>query len=393
MVEHRERLRDRLLVNEQELVGYFLDSLRQEIPAYTTLDPAQVREVEDITRWILRKSLELWIADGILSDSDRRRFRAIGAVRARDGRPLVAVLRAYRIGAAAFLERIVPLLAGEVTALDVAALTRVWLAVLDQLSEAIFEGYEWTGRSLADHRERELATLLTDIVLGRQSHESALAARLRELRTTLPRTFDLIVAGRETRERPADAEDLAKLRAAAVSDPIAHGEAEFSGLGAVFEDKAILAVSATDQPRLHRALRERKMSGCVVSSTTSRDAPRWYRLATCALAYYSLEFGDLVRNRGDLEVLALVSGHRDADPARTAHEVLGPLASQTPLIDALRAVIATGGAPEAAQQLHVHPQTIRYRMRRIGDLTGRHPLQRPWDRFALQAALIAANRQ
>jgi hypothetical protein len=57
------------------------------------------------------------------------------------------------------------------------------------------------------------------------------------------------------------------------------------------------------------------------------------------------------------------------------------------LIDTLDAFFAAGGVLEsAARALFVHPNTVRYRLRRIGDVTGFSPLV-PRDAFALRIAL------
>ena len=60
-------------------------------------------------------------------------------------------------------------------------------------------------------------------------------------------------------------------------------------------------------------------------------------------------------------------------------ETLRPLAGMAPtlstvLLDTVRALIATGGSiREAARRLAVHENTVRYRLRRIRDLTQLDP--------------------
>ena len=57
------------------------------------------------------------------------------------------------------------------------------------------------------------------------------------------------------------------------------------------------------------------------------------------------------------------------------------------LVDTLDAFFSAGGVLEsAARSLFVHPNTVRYRLRRIGDVTGFSPLV-PRDAFALRIAL------
>lgn len=75
---------------------------------------------------------------------------------------------------------------------------------------------------------------------------------------------------------------------------------------------------------------------------------------------------------------AIVSLHAD---------VMRPLADAGPtLIETLDAYLDCGGAIEAcARKLFVHPNTVRYRLKRITDFTGRDPTQ-PRDAYVLRVA-------
>jgi len=79
----------------------------------------------------------------------------------------------------------------------------------------------------------------------------------------------------------------------------------------------------------------------------------------------------------------------DAEARRILrHEVYGPLVrSGGELLETLDAFFAGGGVLEsAARGLFVHPNTVRYRLRRIGEVTGFTPLVAR-DAFALRIAL------
>jgi len=75
--------------------------------------------------------------------------------------------------------------------------------------------------------------------------------------------------------------------------------------------------------------------------------------------------------------------------ARLRAAVYAPIASSpSPLLTTIEAYLATGGALEpTARNLFVHPNTVRYRLHRIADLTGRDPWA-PRDLLVLQAAVI-----
>lgn len=79
----------------------------------------------------------------------------------------------------------------------------------------------------------------------------------------------------------------------------------------------------------------------------------------------------------------------DVDARRALrHDVYGLLErSGSELLETLDAFFAAGGVLEsAARSLFVHPNTVRYRMRRIGEITGFAPLT-PRDAFTLRVAL------
>lgn len=68
-------------------------------------------------------------------------------------------------------------------------------------------------------------------------------------------------------------------------------------------------------------------------------------------------------------------GDRAAVDALNEYLVLPLAAAGSALADTLEAYLASGGAVETcARQLFVHPNTVRYRLKRIGEVTGRDPL-------------------
>ncbi|WP_157849774.1 helix-turn-helix domain-containing protein [Streptomyces novaecaesareae] len=396
----------RILKDETAVVDAFMAAVAREIPAYANLDARQLEEVRSIIVWTLRRVLELWAVDGVLEAEDLRMFRGVGAVRARDARPLAAVLRAYRVAALAFFERIGDGFADGLSAGDIAALARVWLTVLDQSSEAIFDGYESTGRILSEDRERSLRGLLADLLLGRQSHAGTLRARLRELDAQLPPSFDLLVvdpagstagtsAPTGTSATAEDAERAASVVVAAL-DARAAGEAadlELTSIHTTMDGVGVALVKAVDAQALDRLMTGHGLTGALLTGATAATAPRDYRLAVHGVRHASslVRAERRVLDRGDLEVVALVTGHPDADPARVAATVLGHLTGEADTLRTLDAVLYSDGATAAAARLHVHPQTVRYRMRRLAAATGRDP-RTPWNRFVFRTALLAAAR-
>ena len=82
------------------------------------------------------------------------------------------------------------------------------------------------------------------------------------------------------------------------------------------------------------------------------------------------------------------------DPAahrRLVDTIVAPLvAAGGELLRTLAAYVEGGGALEAcARTLYVHPNTVRYRLRRVGEVTGHSPTD-PRDAFVLRTALVVA---
>src|SRR6185436_5355403 len=78
----------------------------------------------------------------------------------------------------------------------------------------------------------------------------------------------------------------------------------------------------------------------------------------------------------------------DLDARRQLRDVYGALArAGGGLVDTLDAFFAAGGVLEsAARELYVHPNTVRYRLKRVAEVTGLSPLDGR-DAFALRIAL------
>jgi hypothetical protein len=349
-----------------------IDAIRAQIPAYQALEASQLTEARAIAAWALSRAVELWVRDGALDAQDLARFRNIGAARAADGRPLPAVLRAYRVTASLASELVVRRGHGRLDVEDVLALNRVWLASIDALSEALFTGYTLAAERLVGDRARALRDLFDDLLVGRQASPGALADRCRQLGVTLPATPWLLII------EPID--PALTISEAADLTPIL-----FLSRGR----RAVLLLAPGTRKELDAAISARGWRGCLVSEEPIGEASRAYRLAVDALDTappHAYDHRSLLSD-GDAHVLALLSARPTARPRDVVRSVLGPLADarQAHLLEGLGAYLATGSATAAADLLHVHPQTLRYRLRRVQELTGRDP-RLPWHRLVLDIA-------
>lgn len=145
---------------------------------------------------------------------------------------------------------------------------------------------------------------------------------------------------------------------------------------------------------LDEALPGRRIAvGLALPVGQADDSLRWARQAL-GLALDGVLAGPVTLCEENLVTLWLLS-----DPAlveQLTRRRLGVLDGMTPgqrdrLTETLRTWLVTRGtAAEIAEQLHIHPQTVRYRMRRIEQTLG-DALADPEARFGIEVALRAAH--
>lgn len=131
--------------------------------------------------------------------------------------------------------------------------------------------------------------------------------------------------------------------------------------------------------------------GAVVAGPVAPDMAGAHASATGAMAAHRASPGWPTAPRPVLadELLAerALAGDEDARAA-LVEEVYRPVRERAALVETLTAYFDAGGNLEAAARvLFVHPNTVRYRLRQVGDITGLQPSQ-PRDAFALSIALI-----
>src|SRR5690606_702214 len=129
-----------------------------------------------------------------------------------------------------------------------------------------------------------------------------------------------------------------------------------TAIPAVMDGLGVVLLRTVDRGQLAAWVERHGVRAAIHGAVTARTAPRAYRLAAHAVQS-APEFAWTRRSvlaDGDLEVVALTTGHADADPARAALSVLGPLAEDADALRTLDTVLHTGGAAQAAQHLHLH---------------------------------------
>ena len=385
----RVRVVQRLERELPPIVESVIGSLRLAVPAYRDLQGPQLADVEAIAYWSLRTLLGLWSTSAVgVAEHDRSRFRAVGAARAADGRPLADVLRAYRVVAAEFIKHVADNHLEQLDPVDVAELGIVVLTGVDWISEEIIDGHTAARERLVSSVDQSRAALLDDVIVGRQSSPGAVADRARQLGVELPDNPHLLVvaAGDSTAATIAE-----RFIADMSGDTIGSGDvASVDHLVSRRSDRVTALLPQRLSPAdLDSTCRSLGSRGCVITGPLA-DVGTAYRLATDALdtAPDHAFDGRWVLDRGDAALLALLTARPWADTASVMSAVLGPLTDRAHehILEGLAAFIVTGTATEAASRLRLHPQTLRYRLRRARELTGRDP-RSAWHRLALDTAI------
>ena len=311
----------------------------------------------------------------------------LGRGELRQGRTLDSLQSAYRVGARVAWRRISA--AGRRAGLDpevLSLLAEAIFAYIDELSADSVEGYAEAQAEVEDRRRRlrhELAQLL---VREPAAAEADLQAASREAGWPLPRQVAALACaegevGTIARRLPAGTlatalEGVGCLLALDPSGPGRAAEIE----RAVGRRTAVLGPAGT-------------VAELASSWSLARTALRAHEAgALRGAGSSSPASGRLLLVEDHLADLLLLGGGRIGD--RIAARRLAPLEGLTAkAADRMRqtahAYVRHGGNSVAmAEELHVHPQTARYRIARLRELLGEE-LEDPDARFELELALRA----
>ncbi|WP_335982677.1 MULTISPECIES: helix-turn-helix domain-containing protein [Streptomycetaceae] len=317
-----------------------------------------------------------------LRDDLCRRF---GRFEAYEGRSLDNLQAAYRIGCQVALRRVRTVgRRYNLSASFMLTFADALFAYMGDLAELSREGYVQALAELGEEPDNRRRRLLRRILGGTAVARSALAELAEHAAWPLPEEVTMVAVAPGTRPaRTALDRDVLQ----DFADPEPH----------------LLVPGAFTEER--RASLAAALGGCraAVGLTTglgeAADSLRWAR-HTLALAGSGVVGGSAADGADDALVLSedhLLPLWLLGDPAladQMARKYLAPLVGLTPaqrtrLIDTLRIWLTTRGtAGQVADQLGVHPQTVRYRLRILDRAFG-DQLAHPDDRFATEIALRA----
>ncbi|WP_330323676.1 PucR family transcriptional regulator [Streptomyces pseudovenezuelae] len=310
-------------------------------------------------------------------------YHELGRTMARQDRSLDALQSALRVGGMQAWRRLSRTAEG--LGLDsavVSALGELALHTAHEVAEAAARGYAEEQVRSSDHLERQRRRLIC-LLLGEGPvspeavHDLAHAARW-----PVPRQVAVVAlaSSPDTREetRPLTASDVlvdmdSRPPCMLVPDP--HNQSDFAG--------RTLALAMRDRPAA---------IGPTVSLTQAARSLRWATRALGLMGRGILPRQGVVRCVDHLSTLLLHSDEPLLDELRS--HVLAPLdtvstGQRSRHAETLLAWLLTGNnVPDVAARLHLHPQSVRYRLRQLKQLFG-DALDDPDTRLDLILALRA----
>ncbi|QKW06792.1 helix-turn-helix domain-containing protein [Streptomyces sp. NA04227] len=290
-----------------------------------------------------------------------------GRLRAAQGAPLGELLHAYRVGSHFLWSELTEaaLKTEGVTSRTVVTLAAWW--VNEGLATAASDAYRETAARRLIQRERERAALVEALFTGALTDHTTLWEAAGALGLPTEGTFAVVAA-----DVPAPGTEALPGIEARLS-----GERTRSAWRLMPDlHVGIVVVRGADgEEELLRLLGRYTESRIGVSPLfdSLRRTPRALRLARLALAGITgagvVQFDD--------NALALLVAAAPEEAHRIAGTVLGPVLDTDPmererLLETLEHWYAAAGSmTRAARRLYCHPNTVRYRLRRIQELTGR----------------------
>jgi hypothetical protein len=314
--------------------------------------------------------------------------RETGRIRAEQGMPLADILHAYRIGFEFVWSEILTQARTHTTGPDAQLVDRsaeIW-HLYGLYAEAVAAAHRETTAELAVQRGARRSALVEALFSGVIADRITLWDAARELGLPERGPYCVVAAAADSPgEEPLPGVE-ASLR-----------QAHLPSAWRLLPDQQIglIAVGAPQAEATGLRILRRAGARVGVSPRFSslRDTPQALRFARLALA--GLPGGGPGVARFDDNPLAMLVAAAPVEAAHLMNVVLKPVLDlpgleRTRLLDTLEHWFDAGGsAATTAERLYVHANTVRYRLRRVEELTGRS-LSDPHTVADLGAALLAA---
>ncbi|MFE1441452.1 PucR family transcriptional regulator [Streptomyces sp. NPDC058739] len=319
--------------------------------------------------------------------ADASPARDTGRIRAEQGMPLADTLHAYRIGFELLWSEILEEARAHPEVSDAELVSQsadIW-ALFGLYAEAVAAAHRETSAELTLQREARRSALVEALFTGVIADRTTLWEAARELGLPEHGPYAVAVA---TATAPGE-EPLTGIETALRQSQLASAWRLLP-----HQQIGVVALTAPDaeQTCVRVLRRARARVGLSPGVASLRDVPQALRFARLALAGLPGTAPGVARF--DDNPLAMLVAAAPAEAAQLVETVLGPVltlpaAERARLLETLEHwFAAAGSAAEAAGSLFVHPNTVRYRLRRVEELTGRS-LADPRTVADLGAALAA----
>ncbi|WP_326946468.1 helix-turn-helix domain-containing protein [Amycolatopsis sp. NBC_01307] len=385
-----QNLADRLTGALPALTRAVIEELVARLTAYRLMPGEEL--AGDISRVIeqnLRSFVGVLRSKTLPTAAEVAFLRESAARRAEEGIPIEVVLTAYHVGIQVTWDTTTADARPEDLA-DVMAVNALLLRYLELVTPAVAAGYLAQQQSISGDEYSARQSLLAALLGGEPAQAAADQAGLR-----LPPSY-LVVAfgfGAHPDETSADVDPLVaarrklrRLRAELerqVREPM---------LTSLTTDGGLALLPERDRPWLDGVVREMARAAAVpvTAGVVVTEPDGVAAAAPCARRILAVArtFG---RAPGVYRLDDVVLEYQLSCPSEARDrlaEMLEPLADKADLLDTLRAYLRLGDRRTTAAQLHVHPNTVDYRLRRVQALTGLDPTSTA-DVTLLGAAVVA----
>ncbi|MGW1784975.1 PucR family transcriptional regulator [Streptomyces sp. NPDC002143] len=319
---------------------------------------------------------------------DPRPAQETGRIRAEQGMPLADILHAYRIGFEFMWSEILTEARAHPGVPDIQLVDRsaeIW-QLFGLYAEAVAASHRETTAELAVRRGARRSALVEALFSGVIADRTTLWDAARELGLPERGPYAVVAAA-------ADSPGMEPLPGVETS----LRQARLASAWRLLPDQQIGLIALATPEAEAIGLRLLKRAGARVGVSprfpSLHDTPQALRFARLALAGLPGNAPGVARF--DDNPLAMLVAAAPAEATHLTSVVLKPLLDlpgleRTRLLDTLENWFAAGGsATTTAERLFVHPNTVRYRLRRVEELTGRS-LADPRTVADVGAALLAA---
>jgi len=370
-------LSDALRPNIDRVVADVITAVREEVPEYDRpLEGEFGRLISQGVRVALHQFVELVGRD--LPPPDLTIYEAMGREEHRQGRTLDALQNAYRVGARVSWRNVATY--GEIAAIEPAVMYRLAEAIfafIDRLAAASVAGYA-EGQSLREGTLQARRQALVELLVAAEpASPEAIADAARAAQWSAPERVAVLVLGEGN--PVALARRMPEGTIAAAHAPL--------GLVVIPEPERPGQVAAiTEALQGRRAVLGPSVPLADTAVSAQRARAGWPLHAEGALGEEPLAHAD------EHLLTLLLDGAAElasalADSRLAALDAL-PAGARARALETLRAWLdAHGDIAVTAAALHVHAQTVRYRLARLREAVGDETLDDPDARLELALAL------